>query len=74
MQVATPSLGVAFASDGVARSLKATPGTGALIQSVDSKGAGARAGLLPTRRGLGGILAGDVVTSVAGKKVRIAPV
>jgi S1-C subfamily serine protease len=70
MQVMTPTLGVTFASDAVARSLKLQPGGGALIQALESKSAAGKAGLLPTRRVLTGISAGDVITSVAGKRVR----
>jgi serine protease Do len=66
----TPSLGVTFASDSVARSLKVPPGGGALIQALDNKSAAGKAGLLPTRRALTGIAAGDVITSVAGQRVR----
>ena len=70
VQVATPSLGLTFAPDSIARSLKATPGSGALIQAVDSRGAAAKAGLLATRRGLSGILAGVLITNVAGKRIK----
>ena len=141
LQVSTPTLGVTFAPDTVARTLKAAPGEGALIQSLDPKGPAAQAGalcsackpclmlqlctftpskvhgqdcflpssgrakslpgtapelsmsktslqrihgvltllrqqpagaagLLGTRRGFGGIMAGDMVTGVNGTKVR----
>jgi S1-C subfamily serine protease len=66
----TPTLGATLASDAVARSLCAAPGEGALIQTLDPKGPVAAAGLLGTRRGLGGIVAGDVITGVAGTRVR----
>jgi len=42
---------------------------GALLQSVAPGGAAAAAGLLPTRRGLGGIVAGDAVLAVDGRPV-----
>jgi S1-C subfamily serine protease len=50
------SLGFQPAADPVARALKISEGV--LIQRADPKGAAARAGLLATRRGLGGIAAG----------------
>jgi hypothetical protein len=50
------SLGFQPAADPVARALKVSEGV--LIQTADPKGAAARAGLLATRRGLGGIAAG----------------
>jgi S1-C subfamily serine protease len=72
VQVLTPTLGITFATDRVSRSLNAAPGEGALIQAVDAKSAAAAAGLLGTRRGLGGIVAGDVVTGVDSRRVRYA--
>jgi S1-C subfamily serine protease len=65
----TPTLGVAFASPGVATSLKVSEG--ALIQTVDPSGPAAKAGLLGTRRGLSGIVAGDVVLQVNGRRVKV---
>jgi S1-C subfamily serine protease len=38
--------------------------SGALLQTVAADGAAAAAGLLPTRRGLGGIIPGDTVLAV----------
>ena len=42
---------------------------GALLQGVMSTGAGAKAGLLPTRRGISGIIAGDVILAVGERPV-----
>jgi hypothetical protein len=69
-QVLTPTLGVTFATDRIARSLHAFPGDGALIQALDSRSGAAKAGLMATRRGLSGIVAGDVITSVSGKRIK----
>lgn len=69
-QVSTPTLGVTFANDSVARGLKLSPGGGALIQAFDGRSAARKAGLLATRRALSGIAAGDVITAVAGQRVR----
>ncbi|EFN53304.1 hypothetical protein CHLNCDRAFT_25936 [Chlorella variabilis] len=62
------SLGFQPAPDPVARALKVSEGV--MIQTADPKGAAAQAGLLPTRRGLGGIVAGDVIVAVDGQPVR----
>ena len=56
-----------LATEAVAQKLSVT--TGALIQEVKAGGAAAAAGLLATRRGLGGIVRGDVVLAVEGVKV-----
>ena len=56
-----------MAKEAVARTLKIP--SGAMVQSVLAGGAGERAGLLPLRRSLGGILPGDVVTAVDGTGV-----
>lgn len=42
---------------------------GALLSAVAGGSAAAAAGLLPTRRGLAGVLAGDVVIAIGGKAV-----
>jgi S1-C subfamily serine protease len=39
---------------------------GAMLQTVAAGGAAAAAGLMPTRRGLGGIVPGDTVLAVGG--------
>lgn len=62
------SLGFQPAADPVARSFKVSEGV--MIQTSDPKGAAAQAGLLPTRRGLGGVVAGDVIVAIGGKPVR----
>ena len=56
-----------MANEAVARTLKIP--RGAMVQSVAAGGAGERAGLLPPRRSLGGVLPGDVVTAVDGASV-----
>ncbi|KAK9805437.1 hypothetical protein WJX73_006736 [Symbiochloris irregularis] len=60
--VVRPALNVQVASDQVAQALKVR--RGAMIQSVPSNSAAAKAGLLPTRRGLTGVVAGDVIIGV----------
>ncbi len=66
-QVARAGLGVQVASEAVALKLQVT--RGALLQAVTPDGAAAKAGLLPTRRGLSGIIAGDVILGIAGQRV-----
>ena len=56
-----------MASDDVSRRLQITQG--ACLQQVLPGGAASKAGILPTRRGLTGVVAGDVVVSVAGRPV-----
>lgn len=67
-RVARASLGVQPAPDPTARAFKVSDGV--LIQTVEPDSAAARAGLLATRRGLGGIVAGDVIVGVGGRRVR----
>lgn len=59
-----------IAPDKVAQALRVK--NGALIQSIEPDGPAARAGLMATRRGMGGVIAGDVVTQVNGKQVKTA--
>ena len=59
--------GAQVANETVARTLKVP--RGAMVQSVAPGGAGERAGLLPPRRSLGGVLPGDVVAAVNGTAV-----
>eukprot|EP00879_Flechtneria_rotunda_P011655 GHRR01012175.1.p1 GENE.GHRR01012175.1~~GHRR01012175.1.p1 ORF type:complete len:338 (+),score=104.95 GHRR01012175.1:339-1352(+) len=66
-RVLRPSLGVEVSSDAVAQKLKVS--AGALLAKVDPNGAAAAAGLLPTRRGLGGVIAGDVIAKLNGRPV-----
>jgi len=66
--VVRPTLGLTYANAGVTQSLRVSEG--ALVQTVDSNGAAAQAGVLGTRRGLGGIIAGDVIVAVNGKRVK----
>lgn len=56
-----------MASDAVAQKLGVTQG--ALLQEVAPGSPAATAGLAATRRGLGGIIRGDVVTAVGGKQL-----
>ena len=42
---------------------------GVLIQSIEPGSPAERAGLLPTRRGISGVVAGDVITSINGRPV-----
>jgi S1-C subfamily serine protease len=55
------------ATDAIAQKLKVT--SGALLSAVDPDGAAAAAGLLATRRGLGGVVAGDVIVALNGRQV-----
>lgn len=55
-RVVAPSLNVQVAPENVMRALKVNKG--ALVQTVDPNSAAAKAGLLPTRRGLSGIVPG----------------
>jgi len=65
-----PSLNVQIASEKVAKQLQVKEG--ALIQSLLPDSAASRAGLLPTRRGIGGILVGDVIISIGSIPVKNA--
>ncbi len=66
-QVARAGLGVQVASQAVALKLQVTKG--ALVAALEPDGAAAKAGLLPTRRGLSGIIAGDVILGIDGQRV-----
>jgi S1-C subfamily serine protease len=55
------------ASEAVAKQLRVN--RGAVIQAIAPDSAAARAGLLPTRRALSGIVAGDVITAIDGRHV-----
>ncbi|EIE21012.1 trypsin-like serine protease [Coccomyxa subellipsoidea C-169] len=61
-KVTRPALNIQLASEAVARQLKVT--RGAMVQAVAPNSAAAKAGLLPTRRALSGIVAGDVITAL----------
>ncbi|MCO5547198.1 hypothetical protein L7F22_000642 [Adiantum nelumboides] len=70
-KVRRPSLNVQLAPDLVARQLNVR--IGALVVSVTEKGAGAKAGLSPTRRGLAGnIVLGDIIVGVNDVPVKNA--
>jgi S1-C subfamily serine protease len=60
-------LRVQVASDSIAAKLKVRQG--ALLSAVAGGSPAAAAGLLPTRRGLAGVLAGDIVIAIGGKPV-----
>eukprot|EP00878_Enallax_costatus_P041975 GHUV01048917.1.p1 GENE.GHUV01048917.1~~GHUV01048917.1.p1 ORF type:complete len:481 (+),score=112.06 GHUV01048917.1:376-1818(+) len=66
-RVLRPSLGVQVSSDAIAQKLKVQ--SGALLSGIQPDGAAAAAGLLSTRRGLGGVVAGDVIVALNGRKV-----
>lgn len=68
-RVLRPSLGVQVSTDAIAQKLKVT--SGALLAGVDPDGAAAAAGLLPTRRGLAGVITGDVVIKLDGRQVSL---
>ena len=56
-----------IASEAVARQLRVN--RGAVIQAVAPNSAAAKAGLLPTRRALSGIMAGDVIVKIDSRPV-----
>jgi S1-C subfamily serine protease len=67
-RVVRPSLNVALAPESIASQLRVKGG--ALVQAVPPGSAAAAAGLLPTRRGLGGIVTGDVIVGIDDDPVR----
>jgi S1-C subfamily serine protease len=67
-KVTRASLGVAPAADPVARALRVSDGV--LIQSMENNGPAAAAGLMATRRGLSGVVAGDVIVRIGQRRVR----
>lgn len=54
-------------NDAIAQKLKVQ--SGALLSGIQPGGPAAAAGLLATRRGLGGVVAGDVVVALNGRNV-----
>lgn len=56
-----------MASEAVARQLRVN--RGAVVQAVAPNSAAAKAGLLPTRRALSGIVAGDVIIALDRRPV-----
>lgn len=66
--VVLPSLNITVADPNVGKQL-GVKSSGVLVQAVPSKSAAEAAGLLPTRRGLGGIAAGDLIVAADGKRV-----
>jgi len=69
-RVTLPSLNAQIANPKVAQSLEVK--NGALIQALPSDSNAAKAGLLATRRGLSGILIGDIIVAVNDIPVRDA--
>jgi S1-C subfamily serine protease len=67
-RVVRPSLNCALAPESIASQLRVKGG--ALVQAVPPGSNAAAAGLLPTRRGLGGIVTGDVIVGVDDDPVR----
>lgn len=67
-RVVRAALGVLPATDPIARALNVSQGV--LIQSLDPRGPAAKAGLLATRRGMGGVLAGDVIVRLGQGPIR----
>lgn len=67
-RVIRPTLNITLASESIASQLRVKGG--ALVQAVEADSAASRAGLLPTRRGLGGIVTGDVIVGVGDDPVR----
>ncbi|GBG83727.1 hypothetical protein CBR_g37528 [Chara braunii] len=68
-RVMRPSLNVQIAPEAAARQLMIP--FGALVLAVPPNSAAAKAGLLPTRRGLGGnIIPGDVIVAVDGSPIK----
>ena len=66
--VVLPNLNITVADPNVGKQL-GVKSSGVLVQAVPSKSAAEAAGLLPTRRGLGGIAAGDLIVAADGKRV-----
>eukprot|EP00193_Tetraselmis_chui_P004442 CAMPEP_0177760934 /NCGR_PEP_ID=MMETSP0491_2-20121128/5534_1 /TAXON_ID=63592 /ORGANISM="Tetraselmis chuii, Strain PLY429" /LENGTH=437 /DNA_ID=CAMNT_0019276871 /DNA_START=197 /DNA_END=1513 /DNA_ORIENTATION=+ len=62
------SLKIEIAPDRVARALRVK--SGAMVQSVEAGSLAAKAGLLPVRRTLSGVVPGDVIVSVNGRPVK----
>lgn len=69
-RVVRPSLNITLAGEQIAQQLRVKGG--ALVQSVAEGSNAAAAGLLPTRRGLGGIVTGDVIVGLDDDPVRNA--
>ncbi|KAK9864150.1 hypothetical protein WJX84_010087 [Apatococcus fuscideae] len=66
-RIIRPTLNLTLATDQVARALKVQ--RGAVIQGIAPNSAAAKAGLLTTRRGLTGIVPGDVIIGLEDRKV-----
>ena len=67
-RVTLPGLNITVADPNVTKQL-GVRAAGVLVQSVAPKSAAEKAGLLPTRRALGGIVAGDVIVGADGAKI-----
>ena len=69
-KVQRANLGLTPAPDPVTRSLNVSEGV--LIQTIDPDGPAAKAGLQATRRGLTGIMTGDVIVGLKSRKIKNA--
>jgi S1-C subfamily serine protease len=68
-KVSQPGLGIQVVRDSVARQIGIKEGV--LILDVDSRGAAARAGMMPTRYdGSGNIVLGDIIVAIQGQIIR----
>lgn len=67
-RVVRPTLNVTLAGEQIAQQLRVKGG--ALVQTVQEGSNAAAAGLLSTRRGLGGIVTGDVIVGLDDDPVR----
>eukprot|EP00241_Pyramimonas_parkeae_P002477 CAMPEP_0114227992 /NCGR_PEP_ID=MMETSP0058-20121206/2096_1 /TAXON_ID=36894 /ORGANISM="Pyramimonas parkeae, CCMP726" /LENGTH=441 /DNA_ID=CAMNT_0001338891 /DNA_START=75 /DNA_END=1400 /DNA_ORIENTATION=+ len=69
-RVQLPSLNLQVADEKVAGSFQVK--NGVLVQGIIPNSAAAKAGLLATRRGISGVVLGDIILSINDKKVRSA--
>lgn len=67
-RVQRPGFGVTLAPDSVAKQLKVFDG--AMVQSIRPGSAAEKAGLLTTRRTLGGVTAGDAIVRIGAFPIR----
>ena len=68
-KVSQPGLGIQIVEDSVARQVGIKEGV--LVLDVDSRGAAARAGVMPTRYdSSGNIVLGDIIVAIEGQSVR----
>ena len=68
-RVSQPGLGIQVVEDSVARQVGIKEGV--LVRDVDSRGAAAKAGVMPTRYdGRGNVVLGDVIVAIDGQSVK----